>query len=216
MPLKGKKPPSSIKFTQDLLEKKKEEDLYLLDVIQIQTKGVLGELQYIAEIIRTHKTVAEVEDLNAKIKAAYERIKKYLDPGFTPDQEEDLSNARNAGGIQLEKNPLVDDLGGMPLEVISSEWQELASTVLDKAELKNLINNKLKDRAELANRLKLKNRLGNQPKQRMAQQITPKFEKIQQTLKYILKEIPAPPAPAPHIDPPRYRVDSPRPRPGGG
>ena len=111
------------------------------------------------------------------------------------------ANRRTSGGIDVEKNPLIKEMGGMPLENISSEWREqIEEKILDKAELENLVNKKLKNRAKLANQLKEKNKLKSQPKMRAGQQITPKFKKIQmqETLKYILKEEPKPiPAPKP-------------------
>jgi hypothetical protein len=199
--------PPSIALMKNFEEQKREDDLNLLSIIDKQVQGVLGELQYIAEILETNKNVAPVENLNTKIKAAYEKIKAYLDPNTNLEQVMAIeANRRTVGGIQLEQNPLVKDMGGLPLEVISSEWsQVVAGKILDKAELENLVNKKLKDRVELANRLKLQHKLSNQPKMKIGHAITPKFKKIQNTVKYILKEMPPPPKPTPArvITPPR-------------
>ncbi len=198
---------SPVGFMKNFEEQKREDDLNLLTTIEKQTQGVLAELQYIAELLETNKNVAPVENLSAKIKAAYEKIKAYLDPQANPEQNMALeTNKRNVGGIQVEQNPLIKEMGGLPLEVISSEWSQIIEgTILDKTELENLVNKKLKDRVELANRLKLQNKLTNQPKMKVGQAITPKFKKIQNTVKYILKEMPPPPkpAPTPTIAPPR-------------
>jgi len=204
---KGGNNTPSIGFIKNFEKQKKEDDLNLLTTVEKQVQGVLRELQYIAEILETNKNVAPVENLNEKIKAAYEKIKAYLDPNVDLEQVIALeTNQRTAGGLQLEQNPLVKDMGGLPLEVISSEWsQMIEGKILDKAELENLVNKKLKDRVELGNRLKFQHKLTNQPKMKVGQPLTPKFQKIQNTLKYILKEIPPPPklTPTHTITPPR-------------
>ena len=67
---------------------------------------------------------------------------------------------RSSSGISVEQNPLIKEMGGMPLEVISAEWRDhIEGAVLDKSELENIVNKKLKDRAELANKLKLQHKL---------------------------------------------------------
>lgn len=205
----GKEPPSgthsappSMGFLRDVEAQQREDELQLLTTVEKQVQGVLAAVQYIAEILSTNKTVAPVENINAKIKAAYEKIKALLNPDIDPDQVLEEVKRRTSGGINLEQNPLIKEMGGMPLEVISAEWSELIEgQILDKAELENMVNNKLKNRVELANRLKAK----NQPKLRASPQMTPKFQKIRETLKYILKEMPPPPRPAPRttIPPPR-------------
>ena len=196
------------------LEKNKQDDLFLLSVVDQQIQGVLEQINYIAITLKTNKKVP-VEDMSQKIKKALQKIKSYLNEDPSAKQEADLGpNQSPAGGIQLENNPLIDDLGGMPLESISGEWQDLVeefSNILDKAEIENLIKNKLKDKLEnrerLANRLKIGAKLKNVAKPGVA--MTPKFKQIEQTVKFILKEMPAPPAPAPRETP------LPRPRPTG-
>lgn len=190
---------SNVEFMKNFDEQKREQDLNLLTTIEKQVQGVLSEVQYIAETLETNKNVAPIENLNEKIKASYKKIKAYLNLEVSPEQDMNLqANQRSIGGIQVESNPFVKEMGGMPIETISSEWNELIEgEMLDKAELENLVNKKLKDRVELANRLKLQNRLAAQPKLKVGQPLTPKFNKIQNTLKYILKEIPPPPKPTP-------------------
>ncbi len=201
--------PSSIDFIQKYAAEKQDDDLMLLTTTEKQVQGVLGELQYIREILETNKKVAPVEDMPRKIKVAYEKIKALLNPQNEASLTQDLENAnrRTSGGINVEPNPLIKEMGGMPLEVISPEWQELIEgQILDKAELENLVNKKLKDKVDLANKLthKLKNKLTNQPKPKSAPVITPKFEKkLKETLNYILKNTPEPPRPTRHIPPPR-------------
>jgi hypothetical protein len=194
-------------FVRDFEFEKRDDDLQLLTTIEKQVQGVLGEVQYITETIDTHKKIAPVEDIEAKIKESYKKIKKLMnsenvDPSIALEGN---ANRRTSGGIDVEKNPLIKEMGGMPLENISSEWREqIEGKILDKAELENLVNKKLKNRAKLANQLKEKNKLKSQPKMRAGQQITPKFKKIQmqETLKYILKEEPKPiPAPKPPLVP---------------
>lgn len=197
----------SLGFAKNFEDQKREDDLKLLTTVERQTQGVLRELQYIAEILEANKNIAPVENLNEKIKAAYEKIKAYLDPHVDLEQVMALeANSRTVSGLDLEQNPLVKDMGGLPLETISSEWSQMKDNkILDRAELKNLVNKKLKDRVELANRLKLQNKLTNQPKMKASPPLTPKFQKIQNTLKYILKEMPPPPTPTPKhtVAPPR-------------
>ena len=199
MSRKGK----NLGFVRDFESGKRDDDLQLLSTIEKQVQGVLGEVQYITETIEAHKKVAPVENIEAKIKKSHEKIKKLMN-----SDNADLNMAlegdakrRTSGGIDVEKNPLIKEMGGMPLEEISPEWREkIEGKPLDKTELENLVNKKLKNRAELANKLKAKNKLKSQPKMRAGQQITPKFKKIQmqETLKYILKEEPKPmPAPKP-------------------
>jgi hypothetical protein len=188
-------------FVRDFESEKRDDDLQLLTIIEKQVQGVLGEVQYIAETIETHKKVAPVEDVEAKIKKSYEKIKKLMNPeNADPNMAlEGDANRRTSGGIDVEQNPLIKEMGGMPLEDISPEWREqVEGKILDKAELENLVNNKLKNRVELANKLKAKNKLKSQPKMRAGQQMMPQFKKIQETIKYILKNAPEPqPAPAP-------------------
>lgn len=188
-------------FVRDFESAKREDDLQLLTVIEKQVAGVLGEVQYIAETIETHKKIAPVEDVEAKIKKSYEKIKQLMNPeNADPNMEaESNANRRTSGGISVEQNPLIKEMGGMPLENISPEWREqVEGKVLDKAELENLVNKKLKNRVELANKLKAKHKLNAQPKLRVGQEITPKFKTIRATIRYIVKEAPKPmPAPAP-------------------
>ena len=187
-------------------------DQILLAAIEKQVEGVLGSVQRIAELLETHKTVAAVEDLHQKINSEVQKIRALLNPEQSPDQNQVLENGRRSlGGIEVEKNPLINEMGGMPLEVISPEWQDAMQNMLDKTELENMVNNKLKDRVELANKLKLglKNKLAASPKMHAAPSspaLTPKFKKIQNTIKYIVKNIPRPDEPKP---------TAPRPRPYG-
>jgi hypothetical protein len=185
-------------------EEDKKDDLFLKGVDQ-QVSGVLGEVQYITQIIGDNK-VAPVENIDGKIKKSIKKIKDLMDPEYeqNPDMAVDAANRSSNDGISLdlEKNPLLNEMGGMPLEDISPEWKELLDTqTLDKAELENLVNKKLKDKVEqaneLKNKLKAKNRATNKLQQKSAPKFTPKFQKIQQAMKYIIKEMPPPPAPAP-------------------
>jgi len=195
-------------YIKALGEQKKEDDLNLITAVEKQVQGVLSEVQYIAELLETNKKMAPVEDLRGKIKAAYKKIRSLLEPENAKPGMEQETNRRTRGGIQLEENPLIKEMGGLPLEVISPEWQDkVEGEILDKTELENLVNKKLKNRIELANKLKAQPKLraqpklGNQPKP--GQQMTPKFKKIQETLKYIMKEMPSPPQPAPAPSRPR-------------
>ena len=192
---------NNLGFVRDFESEKRDDHLQLLSTIEKQVQGVLGEVQYIVETIKTHKKVAPVEDIEAKIKKSYQKIKQLMNPeNADPNMAlEGDANRRTSGGIDVEKNPLIKEMGGMPLEEISSEWREqVEGEILDKTELENLVNNKLKNRVELANKLQAKNKLKSQPKMRMGQQIVPHFKRIQQTIKYILKNAPEPqPVPAP-------------------
>lgn len=196
-----------IGFTQDHLDQQRKADLQVLSAIDRQTQGVLRELQYIAETLETNKTIGPVENMNQKIKAAYDRIKAYMDPQFENDPDAALEAMRQQPtGVQMEKNPLIQDMGGMPLEMISSEWQEVVQgNILDKSELENLVNKKLKNRVELANKLRAKHKPKQQPKMRAARKYTPKFKDLDKTLKYIIKEMPPPPTPEPRPAPSKPR-----------
>ncbi len=135
-------------FVRDFELEKRDDDLQLLTTIEKQVQGVLGEVQYITETIDTHKKIAPVEDIEAKIKESYKKIKKLMnsenvDPSIALEGN---ANRRTSGGIDVEKNPLIKEMGGMPLENISSEWREqIEGKILDKAELQNLVNKKLKN-----------------------------------------------------------------------
>jgi len=185
-------------------------DEALLEAIGREVQGVLGSVQRIAELLETHKTVAPIEELQQKINAEVQKIKSLLNPDQALDQPQGLEHGKQKlGGIEIEQNPLIKEMGGMPLEVVSPEWQDLMlQNVLDKTELENMVNNKLKDRVELANKLKLglKPKLAAAPKMHASPALTPKFKKIQNTMKYIIKNIPTPPEPRP---------TAPRPRPQG-
>jgi hypothetical protein len=189
---------------------KDEADGALLDAIGREVQGVLGAVQRIAELLETHKTVAPIEELQQKINAEVQKIKSLLEPEQSFNQQQGLENGKQKlGGIEIEQNPLIKEMGGMPLEVVSPEWQDLMlQNALDKTELENMVNNKLKDRVELANKLKLglKPKLAAAPKMHASPALTPKFKKIQNTMKYIIKNIPTPPEPRPA---------APRPRPQG-
>lgn len=202
---------NSLGFIKEYEEDKREEDLQLVSTVEKQVQGVLGEVQYIAELLATQKKYKEegieVENLNAKIKKAMEKIKAYMNPKEGQELTSDAVNRRTAGGPSVEQNPLIKEMGGMPLETISAEW-EVVGEMLDKAELENEVK-KLKDRVTKANELKNKHKLTNKPTAKPGQQMTPKFQKLQQTVKYILKQMPKPeapaptPAPKPTIAPPR-------------
>lgn len=189
-----------------------DQDLLNLTVIDQHIQDVLTEINTIATMIKTNKKIP-IEDLHQKIKKALQKIKQLLNQNPALEQEASLSQAQSAmRDLGLEENPLIDDLGGMPLEVISNEWSEFdaeVTNVLDKTELENLIKKKLKNREELANRLKNSPALKNQPQNapKAAPAITPKFE---QTIQYIYKEMPPPPAPTPPA-PKATRLLRPRP-----
>ena len=192
-------------FNQKEAEEQDKRDNLFLSAIDQPVAGVLSEVQYISQIIGDNK-VTPVENINAKIQKAIKKIQDLMNPAY--DQNPDMAldsanqNANDGINIQLEQNPLLNEMGGMPLEDISPEWSELIeSPVLDKTELENLVNKKLKDKveqaSELQNKLKLKSQPSNKLKPKAAPKFTPKFEKIQQAMKYIIKEMPPPPAPAP-------------------
>lgn len=192
-------------FTQKEAEEQDKRDELFLTGVDGQVSGVLSEVQYITQIIGDNK-VAPVENIDGKIKKAIKKIKDLMNPEYeqNPDMAVDAANRSSNDGInlELEKNPLLNEMGGMPLEDISPEWKELLDTqTLDKAELENLVNKKLKEKVEqaneLKNKLKAKNRATNKLQQKSAPKFTPKFQKIQQAMKYIIKEMPPPPAPAP-------------------
>lgn len=146
--------------------------------------------------------------MRKKIKDAYNRIQAYM-AAENQAELDAIANKRDSGGINLEQNPLIRDLGGLPLEIISSEWAENVSNVLDKTELQNLIRNKLQAKLKLAAQLRARNKPTNQPKP-ASPAITPKYKKLEKTLDNILKAIPQPepePRPAPIFTP-----DKPRPR----
>lgn len=209
--------PKRVQYLQAM--QAEEADLYVLNKVESEVQGVLGALQRIAELVKTNKKKPAVEDLHQKILAEYKKIQAYLSPDKDASNQQNLeNNKQSVGGIELEKNPLIQEMGGMPLEVVSPEWRELTDEkFLDKAELENLVNKKLKERVDLANKLKAKNKLKQAPKlSAPSPALTPKYQqKIQNTLKYILKEIPAPaPAftPAPRLAP----SSAPKLRPHGG
>ena len=197
-----------------------KEDLFLLDAMNQQINGVLEQIQYIVALLGTHKNIAPVEDLQQAIKKALKKIQALLqqEPGVEAEMDNGPTQQNTGADLGLEANPLIEDLGGMPLESIAAEWQDFAKEagISDKAELENMLNKikdklqaKFKNRARLANRLKMSQKpsLTNAPKP--GQAMTPKFKQVQEVLKYILKETPAPaPEPRPY--------ERPRPFPGGG
>lgn len=199
-----------------------KEDLFLLDALDQQINGVLEQIQYIVDLLATHKTVAPVEDLQREIKKALNKIQDRLNqaPGVERDTDQPV-NAPAGGPSGLEANPLIEDMGGMPLEAIASDWESFAAEagIRDKAELENMVKKikdklqaKLKHKARLSHRMKLSNKPSLRHTAKPGQSMTPKFKQVKQlqaALKYILKETPAPPAPAPRIH------EVPRPRPGG-
>ncbi len=197
-------------------------DLFLLDAMDQQINEVLGQFQHIVTVLETHKKVGSVEDLQREIKKALKKIEARLNQEPGAEQDADLGlNASNRGGsdLGLEANPLIDDLGGMPLEAIASDWEAFAKEagISDKAELENMLK-KIKDKlqAKFKNRARLAQRPGMSPKPspknapKPGQGMTPQFKQVQEVLKYILKETPAPPAPAPRM------YEAPRPRPPTG
>ncbi len=200
-------------FTQKEAEEQDKRDELFLSGVDGQVRGVLGEVQYITQIIGDNK-VAPVENIDGKIKKAIKKIKDLMNPEYeqSPDMAVDAANRSSNDGInlELEKNPLLNEMGGMPLEDISPEWKELLDNqTTDKAELENLVNKKLKEKVEqaneLKNKLKARNRATNKLQQKSAPKFTPKFQKIQQAMKYIIKEMPPPPAPAPRFNPSPFR-----------
>ncbi len=208
-----------------------KEDLFLLDAMNQQINGVLGQFQYIGDLLDTDKKVAPVENKQREVDKALDKIQALLNQ--EPGVEADLAaSARNTSGadLGLETNPLLkEDLGGMPLEDIAAEWKDFIEGISDPTELENKakekrakkiqdikekLQAKFKHRARLANRLKATNKpsLKNAPKNTPKPGLTPQFKQVIKVLNRIentLKERPAPPAPAPRI------VEAPRPRPGG-
>jgi hypothetical protein len=206
-----KNPTDSFGFMREYEEEKIEDKMSLISVVEKQVQGVLAEVQYIAELLATQKKVkedgAQVKDINEKIRKSIEKIKAYMDPQQEQALTAEAVNRRTSGGVSVEQNPLVKEMGGMPLEIISTEWQDkMVGQVLDKTEIENAVK-QLKERVKEANQLKAKNKLTNKPTSKPGQQMTPKFQKLQQTVKYIMKNMPEPvrpePMPKPFITPPR-------------
>lgn len=204
----------SLGFVRNFEEEKREDELNLVSTVERQVNGVLSEVQYIAEILATHtKYKGEgvvVENLNEKIRKSMEKIEAYMNPQPGEELTSTNVNRRTSSGanIDVEQNPLIKEMGGMPLEIISPEWDNQSNEkLLDKTELENQVK-KLKDRVKQANELKAKHKLTNKPTAKPGQSLTPKFQKLQQTVKYIARNLPEPPKPAPA---PRPTIAPPRP-----
>lgn len=197
---------SSMGFMKDLEEKKREDDLNILNKTEQAVSMLLGELQYISELLGHHKQIAKVENLEKKLQKAYKKIQDYLNPDLGEENKMEMNNKQSAG-VSLEKHPLLQDMGGMPLEQISPEWQEMMneSKIQDKAELQNQLRNKLKNKLDLAMKLvsKLQNRLKatSKPQLQPINQLVIKYkETLDLKVKPILEQVPKP-APAPEPTP---------------
>lgn len=189
--------------------------------------GVFGELHNIQELIGLN-AVAEVENLEEKIKKGYEKIHEHLnryEQGEDLAQGQGLENQaakRSSDAIPLEAHPELQDMGGMPLELdkIDKEFlQELGlSDLQDKAEIQNQIK---KAKEKLQNRLKnalkfaakLQNKIKNQPQAKPAlKQANELVIKYKMALED-LKKRPVLQPEAPEYQP---RYTPPKPRPMGG
>lgn len=198
---------NSMGFMRDLEEKKREDDLNLLSKTEQAVSMLLSELQYISELLGHNKQIAKVENLEKKLEAAYKKIQDYLNPDLGEENKLSAGSNKASNDLPLEKHPLLQDMGGMPLEQISPEWQEMMkeSKIQDKAELQNQLRNKLKNKLDLA--MKLVNKLQNKLKATSKPQLQPLNQfvvKYKETLdlkvKPILEETPKP-APAPREAP---------------
>jgi len=208
------------KSTGDAFAKKDE--LKRLNAANEVISVVLGELQYIQELMGLDK-IAPVEDIEEKVKRSQKKIQDHLN---RYEQGEGLGQEQNqASGpsVPIEQHPFLEDMGGMPLEMdnLDKEFlKELGITeTQDKAEMQNQIKNKLKEKlkntlkfaAKLS--VKLQNDLKNQPQYKpalkQANELVIKYKLALESLKNkpILK--PEAPAPAPEPRP------APAPRPPG-
>lgn len=171
-------PPSFVGYKSSGEAHARKDELKRLNAANQIISVVLGELQYIQELMGLDK-IAPVEDIEEKIKRSQKKIQEslyryeqgeHLEQGQS--QEQSLNN--QAASVPIEQHPFLEDMGGMPLEMdnLDKEFlKELGITEMqDKAEMQNQIKNKLKDK--LKNTLKfaaklsakLQNDLKNQPK----------------------------------------------------
>jgi hypothetical protein len=183
--------------------------------------GVFGEFHNIQELVGLNK-VAEVEDLEGKIKKSYEKIQKYLSQYENGEELERGQQAKMSGdSISLEVHPELQDMGGMPLELDKLDKEFLdelgISGIQDKTELENQKRNKNELKNKLQNRLKLaaklQNDLKSQPKYKpAAKQANELVVKYRMAMEELKKRPVLEPA-APEYTP---RYEPPKPRPGQG
>jgi len=204
-------PKGTIGFQRELEDQKREDHLNLLTEAEREVSQLFGILQRVSELIG-HQDIAPVENIDKKLEEAYKKIHAYLNPKEGVEASEALGKKQQSG-ISLEKHPLLEEMGGMPLEQISPEWGELLSdekSTLDKAEVENKLKNKLKQKHALMNKLQNELKLKSQPKfqpavkkiNELVYQYTEKLKErpvIRQALELELKEEPkfVPPKPAP-------------------
>lgn len=194
-------------------EAEKEEDLSRLKAADSLINIVLGEMQYIGKLMG-HRKIAPVEDLEQKVKAAYDRINNHInkrEKALEQGVEEPGQEAKS--GPPLEKHPLLPELGGMNLEweKMDREWmKELGvENVQDKTEMENKIKEKLQNRIKnalkMANKLqqKIRNKPAFRPVQKQVNQLVAKYKLTLEELKN--KPILKPEAPEyrPKVAPPR-------------
>lgn len=191
----------------------REEDLNRLKAADDLINIVLGEMQYIGKLMG-HRKIAPVEDIQQKVDAAYKRIHDYinrkgqaLEQGTEPQQD-------SKSGPELEKHPLLPELGGMNLEwdKMDKEWMKelgLDDNIQDKAEMQNQVKeklqNKIKNALKLANKMqhKIKNKPGFKPVQKQVNELVMKYKLTLDDLKNKPMLKPEAPEYTPKFVPPR-------------
>lgn len=145
-----------------------KEEIQRLEQANLLISVVLGELHNIQELMGL-SAIAEVEELEEKIKKGYEKIQEYLSRYEQGETLEQGQQQQAKASVPIEQHPFLEDMGGMPLEIdnIDREFlKELGiSETADKAEMQNQIKNKLQNRLKQALKFaaKLQNELKAQP-----------------------------------------------------
>jgi hypothetical protein len=178
---------------------------------------LLGELHNIQELMGLNN-IAKVESLEEKIKKGYKKIQQYLSQY---EQDPDMELGQQAGAPQsslpVEQHPFLEDMGGMlkPDQLDAEFLKELGiNQGLDKAEVKNQAQKKMKDRIQSALKVtsKLQNRLRAQPAFKPgAKQSNELLVKYKMALKMLEKPMLKPESPQPDYTPRNTPAPTPKP-----
>lgn len=214
----------TIGFKKEQQETARQEDLRRLKAADDLLAKILEQVHYIGKLKAEQIEVAPVENIKEKIEKAQRKLYDYLNrPEQTAEQNQSLGAEQQqtpGDNIPIEKHPLLQDMGGMPLELDNIDQEFLkdlgVENTLDKSELQNQIKKKLENKLKMLNKLqaeikhKVKNQPAYKPVQKQVNELVIKYKMTLDDLKNKPVLQPEPELkyqPAPKWTPPTPRPD---------
>lgn len=225
LPIDSITPPKDtvLGFTKEQQDSARREDMRRLKAADQLLSKILEQVHYIGKL-QAEQKVAPVENIKERIEKASRKLYDYMNRPENSEEKTLTAGAEqqqpSGDNIPIEKHPLLQDMGGMPLELdnLDKEFMDALglNNALDKTELQNQIKNKLENKLKMLNKLKaeIKHKVKSQPAYKPAQkQVNDLVIKYKLTLDELKKKPVLQPEPelkyqpAPKWTPPKLRPE---------